>query len=181
MANFIKRAQTVQEVGLKDNSSITRVDMYVQQLNSKNSSKVMELSRGDFEKNTVEDNAAFFTSEDTNPLISGLKALDRASMVIVGKRACSTFAFSDDMVCSTPYFIKKADLSEAKDIILRNLSMREPVLAGVPKKRPLAIAFDELAMRITKDVRSGNSVFDKYIDEVIMKGTEAMKEWIYNG
>jgi hypothetical protein len=182
MGNFIKRPQTVLDVGIADNNgSSTRVSEFIRLSHSRSSSFNIEKTRGDFEKNTIEENKKYFINDDNNPLVYGLKALDRTAMVIAGKNSCSTMMFTDHLTCSTPNFIKTTSLTEANIISLRTMEMDNAITPGIRMNRPQAIAFNNLSLNITREVQRGVRVYSKYIEDVFILGNNAILEWINNG
>ena len=181
MTNFIKKATSVQEVGIIERSGITSVAQYTRLVHDKSSRDVIEKSLGDFEKNDYKYNAVYFSRDDNNPLLIGLTIMNKAALVIAGKAQCSTFAFEPRMLCSTPLYMKNIKLEEANIITLKNLKMYEPIVAGLKNNRKNAINFNTLAMNLTRDVQFGNPVYSKYKDEILAKGALAIREWISYG
>jgi hypothetical protein len=184
MVNFVKRTTSVKEVGITNSDSIvTSVTRFLQSANTRTANNSIELSSAGFEQNELERNSEFIKQNDNNPLVYGLKNLDRFAMIIGGKSTIGTMTFVDPQkpVYSNANTLKGASHSVALDIVLQNLHMIEPIKAGVPQRLKYAVEFNNLCIAIARDVQRGIQVFTSYSDAIYTTGSNAIVEWSNNG
>lgn len=185
MGNLVKRTTSVREVGIATNSdgvTTSVVAQFIQAANARNR-ETIELTTGGFENNSLEQNSQFLKKNDNNPLVYGLRNLDRFALIIGGKSATGTLTFTDSSkpIYSTAYTIERASLSDATDIVLQNLHMTDAIKSGVIQKLRYALEFNNICMSIARDIQRGIRVFSTYTDSVYTTGLNAITEWSNNG
>jgi len=183
MKTFIKSLRKVLEVDTRSpkETSISQTSSYQRLINSKSASDVTEKSKGDFEKNSLEENSKFLIEDDNNPLVYGLKNLDRFSMVISDKSFSGVMTFVDKPFVSTPTYFKDCSLDQARDIVLKNLGVYDAVKSGAQKSLPQATAFNILSLTLAREIRLGKRVYATYYQSVVSLGERVIKEWSHNG
>jgi hypothetical protein len=175
MTNIIRYANKIIDVGTTENPLSTSVELFTRSSANPN----IEKSKGDFEENSLGGNAKFLINDDNNPLVWGLKNLDRVAMIIGGRSQIGTTTFieQDKPIYSTPSYIKSATLADANEIILQNLQMLNPVKDGLLNGKPMATAFNTLSLNITRDIQRGIRVYTIYADSVLSLGGKTIVEW----
>lgn len=184
MGNLVRRTTSVGEVGIVDGDiTTTAVTRFLQSTNSRTLQNSIELSTGPFEQNSLDQNSNFLIRDENNPLVYGLRNLDRMAMIIGGKSNTGVMQFNNQAkpMYSTPTFMKDASISDAIDIVLQNTEMYDPIKAGVTSKLRYAIEFNIISGRIARDVKRGIRVFTTYNDAVYNIGYNAIVEWSNNG
>jgi hypothetical protein len=182
MGNLIRRTTSVREIGIIEPDSVitSAVSQFIQAADDR--TKKIELNSGEFENNSLEQNSEFLRKNDNNPLVYGLKNLDRFAMIISGKSTAGSLMFVDSSkpMYSTANTFKHASLHDAVDIVLQNLHMNDAVKSGVAKKLRYAIEFNTICTAIAKDIQRGIGVFTSYTDSVYNTGYNALVEWSNN-
>jgi len=175
MTNIIRYANKIIDVGTTENPKSTSVELFTRAWSHAN----IEKTTGDFEENSLGSNAKFLINDDNNPLVWGLKNLDRVAMIIAGRSqiGTTTFVEQDKPIYSTPSYIKSATLADANEIILQNLQMLNPVQSGLTSGKPMATAFNTLSLNITRDVQRGIRVYTTYAESVLLLGGKTIVEW----
>ncbi len=184
MVNFVKRTTSVNEIGITNSDSIvTSVAQFLHTANTRTANNSIELTSGNHERNSLEQNAEFMKRNDNNPLVYGLQNVDRFAMIIAGRSNVGTMTFVDPRkpVYSTVTTFIHATHPDAVDIVLQNLNMIEPIKAGVQQKLKYAVEFNNLCQSIARDVQRGIRVFTAYSDAIYTTGSNAIVEWSNNG
>lgn len=184
MTRFIKSLGKVIDVNIRTDSEtqVTRVAQYTTIASDKSSELPnIEETTGDFEDNQLSKKGNFFIYDDNNPLVYGLKNLDRFAMIIANKSSAGVMAFAEQPPYSTADSFKRSSEDQAKDIALRNMGVYDAVKSGLRNLLPNAIAFDSLTLMIIREARRGNRVFSSYTENVFDQGKKLMMEWINNG
>lgn len=175
MSNIIKTSKVLQEVPGLDNKFQSEVRLYINR--NLTSDNFIERTIADFEKKSLDYNQKYFMTNSSNPLLYGLKLLDRMAMIIDNKTYTGTMEFVDKKLYSTPSKLKNSTILEAIDIVLNTLEMATPVTTGMRYKKPMAMQFNNLAATIAKQVKYGNLVYDNYHELVLDIGQQTIKEW----
>lgn len=184
MGNLIKRTTSVGEFGITEPTElITAVSQFMQSTNSRTAQNSIPLTTGSFENKSTDSNFKYLSRNDDNPLVYGLKNLDRMSMVIGGKSSKGVLQFQETgkYMKSTPSHMMRAGREESIDIILTNLEMLDSVREGVPAGRLYAIEFYMLCNKMSQDIKRGVRILNTYGDAVYMTGYNTIMEWANSG
>jgi hypothetical protein len=180
MINIFKTFNKVINVSPLEDKFTSSVRAYTQSnIKQGSSSSVLIENIDESNKITIEKYKKYFLNNDNNPLIYGLKLLDRMSMIISNKSYTGTLELFENKLNVPPSKMKTLPLDQATDVVLDTLEMIIPVKSGVRNGFSIALAFNILSGSIAEEVKIGNKVFSTYNKTTFILGTQTIKEWVY--